>query len=117
MGMRKIHYLLKKLFSVETDHKPLVPFLSRKHLDDLPPCILRFRLRLARYDYSIAYAPRKLLYTADALSTALCAERERSAQELEDEVEVFVAGVVPALPATEQRLNVYRNAQEQDRLY
>ena len=109
-------YLLERFFSVETDHKPLVPLLSRKHLDDLPPRILRFRLRLARYDYSIAHAPGKLLYTADALSRAPCAGRERSAQELDDEVEVFVARVVSALPATEQRLNEYRNAQEQDPL-
>ena len=109
-------YLLERFFSVETDHKPLVPLLSRKHLDDLPPRILRYRLRLARYDYSIAHAPGKLLYTADALSRAPCAGRERSAQELDDEVEVFVAGVLSALPATEQRLNEYRNAQEQDLL-
>ena len=45
-------YLLGRHFDIETDHKPLVPLLSSKHLDDLPPCVLRFRLQLARYDYS-----------------------------------------------------------------
>ena len=29
-------YLLGHPFSVETDHKPLVPLLSSKHLDNLP---------------------------------------------------------------------------------
>ena len=30
-------YLIGKMFDVETDHKPLVPLLNTKHLDDLPP--------------------------------------------------------------------------------
>ena len=35
-------YLLGKRFQVETDHKPLVPLLKEKHLDTLPPRVLRF---------------------------------------------------------------------------
>ena len=30
-------YLVGGMFSIETDHKPLVPLLSTKHLDCLPP--------------------------------------------------------------------------------
>ena len=30
-------YILAKQILIETDHKPLVPLLSSKHLDDLPP--------------------------------------------------------------------------------
>jgi len=30
-------YLIGKMFDIETDHKPLVPLLNTKHLDDLPP--------------------------------------------------------------------------------
>ena len=37
-------------FMVETDHKPLVALFGSKHLDELPPWILRFRLRMARFD-------------------------------------------------------------------
>ena len=40
-------YILGKKFMIETDHKPLVPLLGTKHLDDLPPRVLRFRLRLS----------------------------------------------------------------------
>ncbi|KAL5493939.1 hypothetical protein EMCRGX_G015184, partial [Ephydatia muelleri] len=58
-------YLIGTKFSIETDHKPLVPLLSSKYLDSHPPRILRFRLRLMRYDYTISHAPGKLLYTAD----------------------------------------------------
>ena len=63
-------YILGRSFVVETDHKPLVPLLNTKHLDNLPPRILRFRLRLAKYDYIAQHVPGKLLYAADALSRA-----------------------------------------------
>ena len=40
-------YILGKKFMIETDHKPLIPLQGTKHLDDLPPRVLRFRLRLS----------------------------------------------------------------------
>ena len=107
-------YLLGKSFSVETDHKPLVPLLSNKHLDNLPPRILRFRLRLARFNFTIAHLQGKLLYTADALSRAPCSSGDKKSHELEEVVERFVAGVTSALPATERRLKEYCQAQERD---
>ena len=58
-------YILGSRFEIETDHKPLVPILSTKHLNDLPPRVLRFRLRMAKFDYSISHVPGKLLYTAE----------------------------------------------------
>ena len=63
-------YILGHSFDVETDHKPLVhvPLFTYKHLDNLPPRILRFRLRMARYDYTIRHVPGKYLHTADTLS-------------------------------------------------
>ena len=61
-------YVLGKKIAIETDHKPLVPLLGTKHLDCLPPRILRFRLRLARFDYDIEHVPGKHLYTAVTLS-------------------------------------------------
>jgi hypothetical protein len=64
-------YILGKKFQIETDHKPLVPLLGAKELNNLPPRILRFRLRLARFDYIISQVPGKMLHTADALSPAL----------------------------------------------
>ena len=106
-------YILGRKFLVETDHKPLIPLLNTKHLDSLPPRILRFRLRLARFDYTVHHVPGKLLYTADALSRAPVPETgDRS---LEEEVETFVDSITElTLPATKQRLNVYRQAQERD---
>ena len=99
---------------METDHKPLVPLLSSKHLDNLPPRILRFRLRMMWYNYTISHVPRKLLYSADALSRSPCAGTARSSEELEEEVETYIAGVTSTLPATKQRLNQYCNTQQRD---
>ena len=42
-------YILGRNFYIESDHKPLIPLLSSKHLDRLPPRVLQFRLRLARF--------------------------------------------------------------------
>ena len=44
-------FVLGKEFTIETDHKPLVPLLNTKNPDNLPPRVLRFRLRLARFNY------------------------------------------------------------------
>ena len=38
------NFILGKHIQVETDNKPLVPLLGLKHLDSLPPRILRFHL-------------------------------------------------------------------------
>ena len=107
-------YILGRDFQIETDHKPLVPLLSTKQLDCLPPRVLRFRLRLARYSYSIRHVPGKLLYTADALSRAPIPGKEEEPQQFEAEVETFVEAVIANLPATRQRLDVYQQSQAQD---
>ena len=62
--------ILGRKFLIESDHKPLIPLLNTKQLDSMPPQILRFRLRLARYDYTIHHVSGKHLYSADTLSKA-----------------------------------------------
>ena len=44
-----LDYIFRSMFEIETNHKPLVPFLSNKHLNDLPPRVLQFRLRMVQY--------------------------------------------------------------------
>ena len=61
-------YLLGTRFLLETDHKPLVPLMSTKNLEELPVRIQRFRLRMMRYQYDIKHVPGKELNTADFLS-------------------------------------------------
>ena len=59
-------YLIGKHFYIETDHKPLIPLLGQKDIDELPAYIQR--MRLIRYSYSITYIPEKLLLRADTPS-------------------------------------------------
>ena len=108
-------YILGRSFQIETDHKPLVPLLSTKQLDNLPPRVLRFRLRLARYDYIIQHVPGKFLYTADTLSRAPQLEVVESL-ELEEEVEGFIGNVCRNLPASRAKLETYQEAQSSDRI-
>ena len=102
-------------FRIETDHKPLVPLLGTKHLDSLPPRVLRFRLRLDRFSYDITHVPGKELYTADTLSRApLSDQPSADSIALQDLAELCVLAAVSNLPAGIQRLEVYRRAQSRD---
>ena len=98
------------IFSIETDHKPLVPLLSTKQLDCLSPRVLRFRLRLDRFDYTIHHAPGKELYTADALSRAPSSVAGIVSQKFQTELEEFIDTVTSILPASKDRLEEYRSA-------
>ena len=109
-------YVLGRHIEIETDHKPLVPLLSNKRLDGLPPRVLRFRLRLDRYDYQIRHVPGKELYVADTLSRAPLTGTEANSLELQDEAETFIAEVVKqAHSSMEQHpLETYRLKQAED---
>ena len=108
-------YLLGNKFLIESDHKPLIPLLNTKHLDCLPPRILRFRLRLAKFDYTVSHVPGKLLYAADALSRAPTSQvTPEEDDSLQDDAELLVDTMVTSLPASKVRLAVYLNGQKSD---
>lgn len=108
-------YLIGLKFHIETDHKPLVPLLSTKNLEDLPARVLRFRMRMMRFSYTISHVPGKSLCTADALSRApLTRPLNHEEKKLEADVKAFVDSIVKYLPATESRLEELRSQQQQD---
>ena len=107
-------YLFRNKFLIESDHKPLIPLLNTKHLDCLPPRILRFRLRLAKFDYTVSHVPGKLLYAADALSRAPTSPVTPEDDSLQDDAELLVDTMVTSLPASKARLAVYLNGQKSD---
>ncbi len=55
-------------FTLLTDHKPLVPIIGSKSLDEVPIRCQRLVLRLMRFNPVIKYVPGKEQYIADALS-------------------------------------------------
>ena len=107
-------YVLGRRFIIETDHKPLIPLLGSKNLNSLPSRVLRFRLRLTRFDYSVVHVPGKLLYTTDALSRAPMASTESSSPSRQDEAELLVEAVIADLPAGKNRIKDYSDAQAAD---
>ncbi len=108
-------YLLGLKYRLETDHKPLLSLLSTKALDELPPRILRFRLRLMKFKFDIVHVPGKQLITADMLSRApvKCTFTQKE-EEDEEEVKVIVDAMVQALPATDARLTTIIKNQKAD---
>ena len=92
----------------------MVPLLGSRHLDTLPPRVLRFRLRLDRFDYSIGHVPGKHLYTADTLSRAPLNTQGTTA--LEELAELAMDACVANLPASKETLNEYEHAQNLDPL-
>ena len=107
-------YLLGKSFLLETDHKPLVSLLSTKNLDNLPPHILRFRLRMMRYNFTIVHVPGKALVIADFLSRAPLHADVTDSFNLQESTETFISAVVDALPASASRLEQIAKAQSTD---
>ena len=97
-------YLLGKHFKLETDHKPLVPLLSSKSIDEMPIRIQRFRLRLMRFSYDICYVPGTQICTANTLSRAPITEPDQVDEELQKEVNAFVDIVIENLPVTAGKL-------------
>ena len=100
-------YVLGKVIQLETDHKPLIPLLGQKTLDLLPLRVLRFRLRLMRFQYTIHHVPGKSLYTADTLSQAPLNEITDKFSASSTETEQFVQAITAGLPANADRLEAY----------
>ena len=109
-----VDYILGTKFTIETDHKPLVPLLSTTHLHSLPPRVLRFRLRLNRFDYDISHVPGKKLCTADTLSRAPIAEPGPNSVAFQNELELFMEAVTSSLPTSHNRLQEYCDEQKTD---
>ena len=107
-------YLIGLQFHLETDHKPLVPLLSSKNVDEMPLRIQRFRLRLMRYSYFISHVAGKDLCTADTLSRAPLSDPDPLAQQLQQDVQAYVNLIVENFPATDAKIKEIIQAQDED---
>ena len=102
---RLSHYLTGMQFHICTDHKPLVPLLGWKNLDELPLRVQRFRMRLMHFQYTISHVPDKSLITADVLSRTPTDSPTTEDDKLFQETDAYVDVVMSNLPATDKRLN------------
>ena len=97
-------YLVGMQFRVETDHKPLVPLLGTKNLEELPAHIQRFKMRLMRFTFTIYHTPGKDLTIADTLSRAPTYSASVADECFCQDTEMFVNTITTNLPATAQYL-------------
>ena len=100
--------------TIETDHKPLVPLFSTKHLDQMPPRVLRFCLRLNQFNFRIHHTPGKDLHLADTLSRASTNTPGVNGVTFTQEIVSFLETVIAALPTSPDRLQQYQDAQSTD---
>ena len=115
-------FLIGLVFHIQTDHKPLVPLLSTKRLDELPLRVQRFRMRLMRFQFSISHVPGKNLITADTLLRAPAPNiMEENDISFRNEVEAYVNAVLqPFLPQKEdlrRSANIKRKMKYYSRLW
>ena len=109
-------FLIGKMFHIETDHQPLISLLGgHKDLNDLPLRIMRFRMRLMPFSYTISHVAGKTLIIPDMLSRSpvihsLTSEEERHSSDTENYVDM----VVRHLPASDIRLQEIREKQSRD---
>jgi len=107
-------YILGMRFTLESDHKPLIPLLSTTDLAKMPPRILRFRLRMMRYSPDVVHVQGKTQITADTLSRAPVGKPQACDQELINEVTDFSRAALKFLPATQARLEQIKATQDAD---
>ena len=71
-GCEKMNMYLQGLphFTVQTDHKPLIPILNNKLLIDMSPRIHAMRMKQMKYSFTAEYVRGKDMLDADALSRA-----------------------------------------------
>ena len=103
-------------FQIERDHKPLVPLLGSKNLEDLPLRVQRCRLRLMRFKYTISHIPGKELVIADTLSRAPSNEVYQEEKEFRAEIQAYVDLAVRNIPTSEPKMLEIKQAQQKDEI-
>ena len=102
-------------FLVETDHKPLIPILNTKPLNDMSARIQRMRMQLLKFNFTAAYVKGSDLADADALSRAPVDQPTKQDELAEQDIAIHVEYVLQQMPASEKRLQEIKVASSKDR--
>nr|XP_033936287.1 uncharacterized protein K02A2.6-like [Pseudochaenichthys georgianus] len=92
-------------FKLITDHKPLIPLMNSRDLDNVPLRCQRLLMRLMRFNPEAEYAPGKTLVVADTLSRSPQEDKELSR---DTDVECYVAAVMSSIPASPKKIDSIR---------
>ena len=103
-------------FKLLTDHRPLVPLMNTKRIDEAPLRCQRLLMRAMRFNPVVEYVPGKQLVIADALSRKPLQSRDHHDDELElsDDIEAHIEAVQQSWPVTTDRLAEIREETSKD---
>ena len=112
---RASDYQKKPIIGV-TDHKPLFPMLMTRCLDQLPPRIQRFLMRLLRFNIeSMINVPGKEMYTSNTLSRLMARKSvSKDVNKFNEETEAYVCPILDSLPVSDVKLQ--QIIEEQDNI-
>jgi hypothetical protein len=106
-------YLSGLQFTLQTDHKPLIPLLSTKDIYKAPARIQRLLMRLMPYSFTPVHIPGKLLKVADGLSRSPTeGHDDPSITELTDDCEAMIKSL--NWPASTAKLDAIKEASKTD---
>ena len=98
-------------FTIETDHKPLIPLINTRDLSETPLRCQRLLMRLASFNIVAKYVQGKDMHVSDALSR----DPLKSADSVtEEEVEMHVHQVEYSWPMTDTGLERIAKATQED---
>lgn len=102
-------------YTLQTDHKPLVPLFNTKDLQEAPIRCQRLLLRFMRFNAKAVYTPGKYLAVADALSRS----PRKSVEEIsltEEAVDLHVNMINSSWPIADVILENVKNETKKDRV-
>ena len=115
-GCKKMKMYLLGLpqFTVETDHKPLIPILNTKQITEMSPRIQDMRMKLLPFSFTAQHVPGKDMEDADALSRAPHKQPTREDHIMNEEIACYVNEVVSQMPATTPYLTKIKRETKRD---
>lgn len=95
-------------FTLQSDHKPLIPLINCKDLHSVPMRCQRLLLRMMRYNPTAEYVPGKELVIADTLSRHPQAAVTQEIAELMSEIQTYEEAVHKAWPISPTKLDLVK---------
>ena len=100
-------------FTLLPDHKPLVPILNKKGIDEAPLRCQPLMIRLMRFNYIVQHIPGKSMIVADTLSRSPLKHTAVDLK-LSEDVAMYVDAVYANLPASKDKFHEIKVTTDED---
>ena len=95
-------------FELQTDHKPLVPLIKTKDIDNVPVRCQRLLIRLMRFNADVCHVPGKEIVIVDALYRSPVPHTAED-EEVTEVVTAYVDGVMDNQQITPRRIEALQS--------